>query len=77
MGAVCKTRRIEKEKMKTFTEAIRKTYQVLPEGEMVLRAEGDEVTLVVEVKNLYRLMRILRDHTGFQFKVMTEITAVD
>lgn len=63
--------------MKAYTESIRKAYQVLPEGEMVLMAEGDEVTLVVDVKNLYRLMRILRDHTGFQFKVLTEITAVD
>lgn len=67
----------KKEKMKTYTESIRKTYQVLPEGEMVLIAEGDEVTLVVDVKNLYRLMLILRDHSGFQFKVLTEITAVD
>lgn len=63
--------------MKTYSEARRKTYKVLPEGERVLVADGDEITLIVEPKNLLRLMRILRDHTGFQFKIMSELTAVD
>jgi len=63
--------------MKAYREARTSTFKVLPEGEMVMRVEGDEITLVVDVKNLYRLIRILRDHSGFQYKIMSEITAVD
>jgi hypothetical protein len=63
--------------MKAYTESIRKTFKVLPEGRMVIRVDGDEITLVVEPKDLFRLILILRDHTGFQFKVMSELTAVD
>jgi len=48
-----------------------------PQGARVIRVDGDERTVEVGKPWFVLLMRILRDHTRFQYKILTDRTAVD
>ena len=65
------------ETRKRQNQEVVKTLSVLPKEDLVITVDGDQITLIVEKENLIRLLMILRDHTLFQFKIMTELTAVD
>ena len=65
------------ETRKRQNQEVVKTLSVLPKEDLVITVDGDQITLLVEKENLIRLLMILRDHTLFQFKIMSELTAVD
>jgi len=48
-----------------------------PKGGRVVRVDGDEIVVEVGLEYFSRLMRRLRDHTRRQYKVLTDMTAVD
>jgi NADH/F420H2 dehydrogenase subunit C len=49
---------------------------VLPSSTVVV-LDGDETVVESSREGLTVLLRILRDHTGLEYKVLTELTAVD
>jgi len=49
----------------------------MPAGTLVLQQDGDEITLECTLDYFTLVMRVLRDHTNCQFKLLTDITAVD
>jgi len=55
----------------TYRESLR------PRGARVVRVDGDERTVEVDKKSFCRVMRLLRDHTRCQYKVLSDRTAVD